>query len=711
MTQLEITLAWIILQVTLALPPAVVLHFLASRRGPASGSWTAASSLVMVIAITVIALVPRPPSWDRVQARDAARVASNDTPAAFLDVTDQGKQATPQEHAKSGFVPGLWMERVRSLLGNLQTRTDLPISPSVHWTRFLSFGLIAGVAISLCRLLAGVWAVRECRRRGRVIDDPDLVDRLNGLQHAMGICRAIDVLELPHLATAATAGWRRPVILLPEDWRSWNENELGAVLAHELAHIARADYAVGLVSRLALALHFYHPVSRWMFGRLLLQQELAADALGAYFSGGRAVYLAVLSRMALRQEKASCWPARAFLPARGTLIRRIDMMKTNQEWGQRSWSATSRLATSLLLFCVAAAVWSLPGPARGSGGDKTSDPAKEAKPTARKEPANHPPAFDLSYIPDDEMGIIAFQPAAACGRQGMAKHALALNTLLAVDWPQIARGLGVPSPKCPLAVEEIEQVTASLGCRRVTIKGKEMRRIDFHCLMIRTVKPFDWVNLLRSCWPELIKAKEGSRTYYKLKPGSAPNLSKAPAFLIPDDRTVIFDDEDVLLRLIRRDSPAKPEFTRGADWKKVEHDLFAVVFDNHDGRLQRAVAKLKDVGEEDTVVEFLKLSREWIFGLEDADDFLVRMTVACHDQSAGATLAKMISNLRDNTVLQLEKAASQQHKGEDDGPLCRLGGQVMRGLRVAADGSSVRIEPGAGVKLADLLPLWLKNGM
>ena len=156
----------------------------------------------------------------------------------------------------------------------------------------------------------------------------------------------------------------------------------------------------------------------------------------------------------------------------------------------------------------------------------------------------------------------------------MAKHALAFNTILAVNWPMITDVFGVPAPKCPLRVEEIEQVTATLGFSRFTTdKGKEMRRISLHCMVIRTVKPFDWPGYLRSYWPELIEASEAGRTYYKLKPGTAQTLAKAPAFLIPDDRTLVFDDEDVLLRLIRRDSPAKPDFARSADWKKVEHDL------------------------------------------------------------------------------------------------------------------------------------------
>ncbi len=712
MTPLEITLAWIMVQVTLALSPAVMLHLLASRRGPVSGSWTAAASLLMIVAITVMALVPRPRSLDDVQTHDAARVVSKTTPAAQLTVTDQGKPDSILKPSTSGFVPSLWLERYRTFMGSLGTHAELPMSTSFRWTRFLSLALIAGVAISLSRLLAGLFAVRECLRRGRVIDDPDLVDRLKALKHAMGIRRTIDVIELAELSTAATAGWRRPVILLPEDWRSWNDLERSAVLAHELAHIARSDYAAGLLSRLALSLHFYHPVSRWMFRRLLLQQELAADALGAQFSGGREVYLAVLSRMALKQERALSWPARAFLPAKGTLIRRIKMLKTNQERGQRPWSTASRLGAGLVLCCVAAGVWALPAPARGSAGDKTSEPVKEATPTVKKEPADRPPAFDLSYIPDDEVGIVAFQPAAAVRRQGMATHARALNTYLSVNWPQIARALGVPAPKCPLNVEEIEQVTASLSINRfTTTEGKELRSLIYHCVMFQTVKPFDWAKLLRSYWPELIEAREGSRVYYKLKPGSAPNLAKAPAFLIPDDRTIVFDDEDVLLRLIRRKTPTAPDFARGDDWKKVEHDLFAVVFDNHDGRLQRAVTKLNDEGEDAMVVEFLKQTRQWIFGLEDADDFLVRGFVSCHDQSDGATLAKMFEEIRVNTVQQIEKAASKPHKGDHDAEMCGLGGQVMRSLRVVADGSSFYIEPAQGVKLADLLPWMLKNGL
>ena len=104
------------------------------------------------------------------------------------------------------------------------------------------------------------------------------------------------------------------------------------MLAHEMAHIGRADYVSGIVAQFGLVLHFYHPLIHWLVARLRLQQELAADALGAPLAGGRGPYLLALSRLALRpEENPLAWPARTFLPAGGHLIRRIQMLKENDQ--------------------------------------------------------------------------------------------------------------------------------------------------------------------------------------------------------------------------------------------------------------------------------------------------------------------------------------------------------------------------------------------
>ena len=129
----------------------------------------------------------------------------------------------------------------------------------------------------------------------------------------------VDLLrcEVSDLTTPATAGRLRPVVLLPGDWRSWSvcraprrararaRPHRPRRLRHRAAGPARrgAELSPSLV--------------RWMAARLQLQQEQAADALGARFAGGPTRYLVALSSLALRQDgRSPCWPARAFLPAR-----------------------------------------------------------------------------------------------------------------------------------------------------------------------------------------------------------------------------------------------------------------------------------------------------------------------------------------------------------------------------------------------------------
>src|SRR5262249_7867490 len=148
---------------------------------------------------------------------------------------------------------------------------------------------------------------------------------------AMGCPRRVEVRECPDLASPATVGWLRPVVLLPADWRGWNEMERRAVLAHELAHVARCDFLTGRLSRVGVALHFYRPLLHWMAGRLQLQQELAADSMAVRVLGRRSSYLYTLARLALRQDgRSTSWPVYGLFSSHGTLMRRIHMLRAKE---------------------------------------------------------------------------------------------------------------------------------------------------------------------------------------------------------------------------------------------------------------------------------------------------------------------------------------------------------------------------------------------
>ena len=173
---------------------------------------------------------------------------------------------------------------------------------------------------------------------------------------------------MPRPWDPAAAGWLRPVVLLPADWRDWDVTELRAALAHELAHVRRSDFLLGLLARLGLALHFYHPLLYWLAGRLRLQQELAADGLAAPLTGGRDAYLRGLARLALRlsDRRPAGWPANPLF-SRGTLMRRIRMLKTKEGCFVGKASRWGRALVVALLAGAVVGVAALRCPAQKTG--------------------------------------------------------------------------------------------------------------------------------------------------------------------------------------------------------------------------------------------------------------------------------------------------------------------------------------------------------
>ncbi|MCA9065575.1 MAG: M48 family metalloprotease, partial [Planctomycetaceae bacterium] len=91
----------------------------------------------------------------------------------------------------------------------------------------------------------------------------------------------------------------RPVILIPAGAATGlSEDQLLAVIAHELAHIRRYDLLVNLLQRVIEALLFFHPVVWWLSHRISQEREHACDDLVLAAGYPRARYADALLRMA-----------------------------------------------------------------------------------------------------------------------------------------------------------------------------------------------------------------------------------------------------------------------------------------------------------------------------------------------------------------------------------------------------------------------------
>lgn len=140
----------------------------------------------------------------------------------------------------------------------------------------------AGSGVLFLRMALGlVWI-----RRFRLAPQPPLQAawqaRLDALALRFGLQREVTLRVVDILDSPVSAGWWRPVVLVPAALLARLPTDIvEALLAHELAHIRRHDYLVNLLQNVIEALLFYHPVTWWLSRRIRIERELIADQLAA----------------------------------------------------------------------------------------------------------------------------------------------------------------------------------------------------------------------------------------------------------------------------------------------------------------------------------------------------------------------------------------------------------------------------------------------
>jgi D-alanyl-D-alanine endopeptidase (penicillin-binding protein 7) len=145
--------------------------------------------------------------------------------------------------------------------------------------------LWAGCAGALgLRMAVGLlWIGRAARIQAC---DPAWQARLSRLAERCGLGREVRLRVVDGLASPITAGWWRPVVLVPASLvAGMPPHLLEALLAHELGHVRRHDYLVNLLQNVIETLLFYHPAVWWISTRIRAEREQIADDFAARHLG------------------------------------------------------------------------------------------------------------------------------------------------------------------------------------------------------------------------------------------------------------------------------------------------------------------------------------------------------------------------------------------------------------------------------------------
>ena len=189
------------------------------------------------------------------------------------------------------------------------------------WLPCMTMVWLAGVVALALRLLFAWTQVQRLQTHGVFPAEPDRIRLLEQLATRLDMRQAVTLLESSLIEVPTVIGWLKPVILLPiASVNSLTVSQLEAILAHELAHIRRADYAVNLLQSLIETLLFYHPAVWWISARIRQEREHCCDDLATAICGDKATYIAAPVRM----EELRCEPRSVAVAARGGhLLKRV----------------------------------------------------------------------------------------------------------------------------------------------------------------------------------------------------------------------------------------------------------------------------------------------------------------------------------------------------------------------------------------------------
>jgi beta-lactamase regulating signal transducer with metallopeptidase domain len=312
----------------------VSLRFLRTQSA-AARHWVLAATLAAVAVLPLLHLVlpPLDPGFMSATVRDRSprgtAFAASAHPLTSPDVQ-------PMRSAAASVDPPI-----------SEAESDAPL----RVTDLLMAAWVTGLAASVLVLVAGFARLRWLISHARRVESGPWLDLTAAMATECGVGRRVALLQSTHHALLVTCGWLRPRIVLPAGATLWPEDRIRIVLAHELAHIRRADWLVHLAAEALKAVYWFNPLI-WIACRRLREESERAcdDAVLARGVEGSEYAWQLLQLVRAFKDQSGTWLPAAAIARRSSLEQRIGAMLDRRQNRQPVTPRVVAAASGLLLL-------------------------------------------------------------------------------------------------------------------------------------------------------------------------------------------------------------------------------------------------------------------------------------------------------------------------------------------------------------------------
>jgi bla regulator protein blaR1 len=228
---------------------------------------------------------------------------------------------------------------------------------SVPWVLLPAAVYVFGLLALLGRLVMQHKTARRIARDATTVSDPEWTALLGECATRIGGARArrrpVALLRSRDQLMPMTMGTVAPVIVVPADADTWNEEQRRAVLLHELAHVARHDCLTQMLSAIASAVYWVHPGMWYVARRLRVEREVACDDRVLAAGADAPTYAGYLLELAYawsgRRAPALVVGMAGSRKLEGRMRAVLDSTRNRTAPTRRAWLAGTALAAAVLL--------------------------------------------------------------------------------------------------------------------------------------------------------------------------------------------------------------------------------------------------------------------------------------------------------------------------------------------------------------------------
>lgn len=229
------------------------------------------------------------------------------------------------------------------------THSDLTFLKSPTYYGVLIWFL--GFALLSIRLLMGWLNLIRLRYRSSPVDDWRKTVFIR-IKERLKITTKIGLVESPLIHIPATIGYLKPIILLPiSSMVQLSPDQLEAVIAHELAHIKRADFLMNIFYAMIETIFYYHPAVWWISSQMQHEREASCDDAAIQLTGDKVTYVNTL--FFLKRQSLAPQFSLSMLGKKQSLYRRFNrqlMTPKNNHMTMKGITIVTLLLVALLSF-------------------------------------------------------------------------------------------------------------------------------------------------------------------------------------------------------------------------------------------------------------------------------------------------------------------------------------------------------------------------